>query len=131
MLISTTDCRFFGWVWFCIQTLTQKLGESPSIKEIGLPLPLLLSLIGMADTSYLLVLLSKKKVLLVNIYAPNFDNAEFANRLLSYILHLSTHLLILGGDLNCVIDPSLDMSSNTNLTRSAMSNKFFYFMKQN
>lgn len=43
-------------------------------------------------------------VLLVNVYAPNFDNLEFANNLLMQIPNLNTRLLVFGGDLNCVIN---------------------------
>lgn len=48
------------------------------------------------------------KVLLVNVETPNFDDVEFANRLLSSIPYLNTHLYIFGGDLNCVFDPVFD-----------------------
>uniref|UniRef100_A0A3B1IT35 Reverse transcriptase domain-containing protein n=1 Tax=Astyanax mexicanus TaxID=7994 RepID=A0A3B1IT35_ASTMX len=75
--------------------------------------------------------LMREKVVLVNVYAPNFDDVEFANRLLSNIPFLNTHLLILGGDLNCVFDPSLDRSNPRNLTQSAMSTTFADFMNQN
>ena len=75
--------------------------------------------------------LMQRKVLLVNVYAPNFDDAEFANRLLSSLPFLNTHLLIFGGDLNCVFDPSLDRSNPRNLTQSAMSKTFSDFMMQN
>ncbi len=75
--------------------------------------------------------LMQKKILLVNVYAPNFDDVEFANRLLGNIPFLNTHLLILGGDLNCVLDPVLDRSNPRNLIQSAMSKTFSYFMKQN
>lgn len=75
--------------------------------------------------------LMQKKVLLVNVYAPNFDDVEFANRLLSNLPFLNTHLLIFGGDLNCVFDPKLDRSNPRNLTQSAMSKTFFDFMRQN
>uniref|UniRef100_A0AAR2KLP1 Reverse transcriptase domain-containing protein n=1 Tax=Pygocentrus nattereri TaxID=42514 RepID=A0AAR2KLP1_PYGNA len=71
------------------------------------------------------------KVLLVNVYAPNFDDVEFVNKLLSNIPCLSTHLLILGGDLNCVFNPTLDRSNPLNLTQSAMSRSFIDFMEQN
>lgn len=75
--------------------------------------------------------LMQKKVLLVNVYAPNFDDADFANRLLRNIPFLNTHSLIFGGDLNCVFDPILDRSNPRNLTQSSMSKIFSDFMKQN
>ncbi len=49
--------------------------------------------------------ISQTPVVLANVYAPNFDNAHFAQDLLSKLPALNTHLLIFGGDLNCVIDP--------------------------
>lgn len=60
--------------------------------------------------------LMHKKVLLVNVYAPNFDDVDFANRLLRNIPFLNTHLLIFGGDRNCVFDPILERSNPRNLT---------------
>ena len=70
-------------------------------------------------------------VLLVNVYAPNFDNASFANKLLSSLPSLNTHLLILGGDLNCAMDPHLDRSNPRTTVPSAMSRAFSDFMLQN
>lgn len=61
----------------------------------------------------------------------NVDNVEFANRLLSNLPLLNTHLLIFGGDLNCVFDPKLDRSNPRNLSQSAMSKTFFEFVRQN
>lgn len=51
--------------------------------------------------------LLKRKVLLVNVYAPNFDEAEFAPKLFSRLYFLDTNLLIFGGDLYCVLGPLL------------------------
>ena len=69
-------------------------------------------------------------VILVNVYAPNFDNLEFANNLLMQIPNLNTHLLIFGGDLNCVVNPVLDRSSARTSVPSAMSKAFCEFMSQ-
>ncbi len=69
--------------------------------------------------------------LLANVYAPNFDNAHFAQDLLLKFPALNTHLLIIGGDLNCVIDPDLDKSSIVTKAPSAMSKIFSEFMVQN
>lgn len=52
-------------------------------------------------------------VVLANIYAPNWDNVQFFMDLISLLPNLDTHNLILGGDLNCVLDPTLDRSSPT------------------
>lgn len=70
------------------------------------------------------------KVVLVNIYAPNFDDATLSNRLLGSISYLNSHLLILGGDLNCVIDPMLDRSSPRSISQSTMPKSFSDFFVQ-
>lgn len=69
-------------------------------------------------------------VVLVNVYAPNWDDVQFANNLLSLIPKLNTHHLIFAGDLNCVMDPRLDRSS-TNNNAAEMAKIFFSFMQQN
>ncbi len=75
--------------------------------------------------------ISQTPVVIANVYAPNVDNAHFAQDLLSKFPALNTHLLIFGGDLNCVIDPDLDKSSIVMKAPSAMSNIFSEFMVQN
>lgn len=82
---------------------------------------------------YLIVtgILCRVPVLLVNIYAPNFDNVDFANDLLGKLPSLNSHRLILGGDLNCVIDPALDRSSSRVISPSAMATSFSDFLLQN
>ena len=62
--------------------------------------------------------IQRTPVLLVNVYAPNFDA-------------LNTHRLIFGGDLNCVINPELDRSSPRLAHPSYMSRAFADFMLQN
>lgn len=52
-------------------------------------------------------------VVLANAYAPNWDNVHFFKDLLSLLPNLDTHNLILGEDLNCVLDSILDHSSPT------------------
>jgi len=88
-----------------------------------------------ADTQgrYLVVTgtLRQTPVVLVNIYAPNWDNPNFANNLLSSLPCLNTHRLILGGDLNCVMDPLLDRSSPRTQQQSAMAKAFSVFMQAN
>lgn len=60
-------------------------------------------------------------VVLVSLYAPNWDNAQFFRELFGHIPDLGTHHLILGGDFNTVLVPSLDRSkvSTTSTSRSA------------
>ena len=66
-------------------------------------------------------------VTLVCVYAPNFDDAEFMARLLSSIPNMNTHHLILGGDLNCVMNTQVDRSSPrvTNLSKMAITLQSF------
>lgn len=51
------------------------------------------------------------KVTLANIYAPNFDDAQFFQRLIKLLPDLNSHLLIMGGDFNLCLDPGMDKSS--------------------
>ncbi|XP_062893735.1 LINE-1 retrotransposable element ORF2 protein isoform X1 [Mobula hypostoma] len=69
-------------------------------------------------------------VILVNVYAPNWDDVQFANRVLSLIPNLNTHKLIFSGDLNCAIDPLLDRSCPRG-TFAGMAKAFSMFMQQN
>ena len=59
-------------------------------------------------------------VVLVNVYAPNFDNALLRSLTACWAKShvLTPTFLILGGDLNCAIDPSLDRSSPSTMARS-------------
>jgi len=61
-------------------------------------------------------------LILANIYAPNWDDVSFIKKFLTSFSNLTTHKLILGGDFNCVLHPTLDRSSKTpyNITKSAM-----------
>lgn len=58
---------------------------------------------------------------LVNVYAPNWDDSSFITKLISLIPDLDTHKLILAGDMNTVVDPKMDRSCPRTLTRSKMS----------
>uniref|UniRef100_A0A3B3HQU1 Reverse transcriptase domain-containing protein n=1 Tax=Oryzias latipes TaxID=8090 RepID=A0A3B3HQU1_ORYLA len=68
-----------------------------------------------ADPSgrYIIVVgrLNNTPVILANIYAPNWDNGVFFTEIFSRIPNIDSHHLILGGDINCVLTPSLDRSS--------------------
>lgn len=48
--------------------------------------------------------LYEKQVILVSVYAPNWDDHNFVSSLFASIPDLDSHLLIMGGDMNCVID---------------------------
>lgn len=51
------------------------------------------------------------QVVLVSVYAPNWDNPDFFTKLFSKLPDLNSYQLILGGDLNCVLNTVLDRSS--------------------
>lgn len=51
-------------------------------------------------------------VALVNLYGPNWDNPQFFSGLIGKLPDLNSHLLILGGDFNCMLQPTLDKSSH-------------------
>lgn len=58
------------------------------------------------------------QLIFVNVYAPNWDDAEFFKKLFSALPDMSSHLLILGGDFNCWLNPDPDRSSNKAATLS-------------
>ena len=70
-------------------------------------------------------------ILLVNIYAPNFDDPQFMNKLFERLPSLNNSLLIVGGDMNCVIESNLDRSNPRTLTPSLTSRSLSDFMSKN
>lgn len=70
------------------------------------------------------------QVILVSVCAPNWDDHKFVSLLFATIPNLDSHLLILGGDMHCVIDPTLDKSSSRSSTPTKMSQAFATFMNQ-
>lgn len=81
---------------------------------------------------YLIVLgtLFRVPILLVNVYAPNFDNPCFMNKLFENLPSLSDCFLIFGGDMNCAIDPQLHRSKPGS-TQSLMAKALCNFMSSN
>lgn len=73
-------------------------------------------------------LLFQKPVILVNVYAPNWDDVKFIDRIISLIPNLNLQQLIFGGDLNCVINPRLDRSHPKSTTPSKMAKSLSLFM---
>lgn len=69
-------------------------------------------------------------VLLVNIYGPTWDDDGFFRTLFSSLPDVSTHSLILGGDFNCWLDPTLDRSSPRNCAASKSAKVIQLFMEQ-
>ncbi len=73
---------------------------------------------------------SVKPVVLVNIYAPNWDDNRFIDRIISLIPNLNSQQLIFGGDLNCVINQLSDHSNPKSTTPSKMAKSLSLFMDQ-
>ena len=67
-------------------------------------------------------------VILVCVYAPSFDDSPFMATLLSSLPNMDTHYLILGGDLNCVMNTRLDCSSPRVTGLSKMATTLQSFM---
>lgn len=68
-------------------------------------------------------------VVLACIYAPNWDNAKFFGDFFSLLPELNSHQLIIGGDLNCVLDPTLDRSRTTSGTLSKSAETINSFLQ--
>lgn len=60
-------------------------------------------------------------LILANVYAPNWDDIDFFRKFLHSLPNMDTHQLILGGDMNTVMSPSLDRSSTKTLSSSKSS----------
>ena len=75
--------------------------------------------------------LYQKPVILASVYAPNWDDHTFMKNFLSSLPNINSHMLIMGGDMNCVIDPMLDRSSHKNVAPSRMARTLSSFMEQN
>ena len=72
--------------------------------------------------------LNNVAVVLVNLYAPNWDDEAFIRKVVSLLPDLSSHHLILGGDLNCTMDPLLDKSCPRQDPPSKMAKAISSFM---
>lgn len=52
-------------------------------------------------------------LVLLNIYAPNFDNPNFFCKIFNHVTDYNDHNIIIGGDFNCYFDPQLERSSSS------------------
>lgn len=68
-------------------------------------------------------------VVLVNLYAPNWDDESFVQKLIGKLPDLTKHFLILGADLNCVMNPTLDRSNPKTNSLSKMARAFLDFFQ--
>ena len=69
-------------------------------------------------------------VVMVNVYAPNWDDGDFMKKLLAEIPDLATHRLIMGGDFNCVLEPKVDRSNPRSAGRARMAKELGEFMEK-
>ena len=69
-------------------------------------------------------------VVLVNLYAPNWDDEAFIRKVTSLLPDLTSHHLILGGDLNCTINALLDKSCPRQGSPSKIAKAISMFMDQ-
>ena len=84
------------------------------------------------DGRYLIILgtIFHTLTLLVNVYAPNFDNPGFLNKLFGNLPSVNDACLIFGGDMNCIVNPQLDRSK-PGLIQSQMARTLCSFMSSN
>lgn len=68
-------------------------------------------------------------LLLVNIYAPNWDDDKFFRHLFSSLPDTSSYSIIMGGDFNCWLNPDLDRSSLRRNSPSKSSRVIQSFME--
>jgi exonuclease III len=102
-----------GWVGQIFHSIFQSKSRGTAIL-IKKTIPFVMSKVD-ADSAgrYIIVVgrLNNTPVVLANVYAPNWDDSAFFTSLFSRIPDIDTHHVILGGDINCVLSPSLDRSS--------------------
>ncbi len=69
-------------------------------------------------------------VVLVCVYAPNWDDVNFIHKIISHLPDLNTYKYIFGGDLNCFANPKLDRSNPKPMPQSKLSLALSTFMAQ-
>ena len=70
------------------------------------------------------------KVTFANVYTPNWDDESFFKQVFSMLPDLSMYDLILGGDFNCWMNPSLNRSTPTSAAQSKSTKVIQAFMKE-
>ncbi len=66
----------------------------------------------------------------MNIYGLNWDDRKCINKLIAALPSFNSHYLILGGDLNCILNPNLDCSNPKSQAPSKMANEILAFLGQ-
>lgn len=62
--------------------------------------------------------INNTEMTIANIYGPNSDNDEIFNKVFSIVSTFPQSKILIGGDFNTVLNPSLDKSNNTNHTKT-------------
>ena len=70
-------------------------------------------------------------VILANVYAPHWDDSSFFQKFFPLLPNMNTHHLILGGDMNSALSPSLDRSSSRTMTMSKTAHAIRLFLNTN
>ena len=70
-------------------------------------------------------------VILANVYAPHWDDNSFFINFFAHIPNMDTHYLILGGDMNCTLSPTLDRSSSRTASKSSAASQLQLFLHTN
>lgn len=73
--------------------------------------------------------LFNEKITLANLYGPNVDCPKFFENLFLLLASIPGKLII-GGDFNCTISPSLDRSSGSDTTHIQSRKTLQYFIKE-
>ena len=69
-------------------------------------------------------------LILANVYGPDWDDDNFFKKNVFSLPDLHSHQLVLGGDFNCCLDPSLDRSSTKLSAMSKSAKTIQVFMEQ-
>ena len=69
-------------------------------------------------------------VVLVSVYAPNWDDVNFVKKIFSLLPDLNTYHLIFGGDMNCVMGTTMDRSNPKTAPLLKMSQTLAGYMTQ-
>ncbi len=58
---------------------------------------------------------------MLNVYAPNDNSPQFMKSIFNLVLDKAQGMLLIAGDFNCVLNPFLDKSKNSNIQPTTMS----------
>lgn len=70
-------------------------------------------------------------LVLANVYAPHWDDSSFFINFFAHIPNMDTHHLILGGNMNCRLTPTLDHNSSRTASKSNAAAQLQLFLNTN